>query len=124
MKDDATTNIKELKDLIVKFRDDRNWKRFHDPKNLAEAISIESTELLELFLWKTTDDIEKKLQDIDYKEEVSSELADVLIFCLNFADRTGIDVSVAIKQKLEKNNKKYPIDKTNNQEDFKKYNKL
>lgn len=63
MSDDKTTNIQELKGLIAKFRDDRNWKRFHDPKNLAEAISIEAGEFLEMFLWKTPQEIEKKLQD-------------------------------------------------------------
>ncbi len=120
---DSTTNIQQLRDLLLKFRDDRNWSQFHDPKNLATAISIEANELQEHFLWKSLDEINKKLEtDIQFKQKVSDELADVVIFCLNFANATNIDVSDVVQNKIDTNNKKYPVEKSAGT--AKKYNEL
>lgn len=103
-------------DDINKFRDDRNWRQFHNEKDLAISISLEASELLELFQWKTategTADIEK----------VKEELADVLIYSYMMADNLNLNIDSIIKEKLIKNNKKYPINKSKNNN--KKYTEL
>lgn len=110
---DKDTKIDELKLLLSKFRDERDWLQFHDAKNLAEAISIESGELMEHFLWKTKEEIAQKLEnDNEYRTEVGEELADVVIFCLNFANAVGYDISQLIEDKINKSGKKYPVDKS------------
>ena len=86
---------------IRKFRKDRDWDQFHTPENLAKAISIESGELLEHFLW-----------DNKYnKEEVCEELADVMVYCLHMADSLGVNIEDIINKKMDKNEKKYPVEK-------------
>ena len=92
----------ELINEIIKFRNDRNWNQFHTPENLAKSISIESAELLEHFQWG-------KEYNID---EVSEELADVLIYCFYMADALDLDVKEIMLNKLGKNAQKYPIDKS------------
>jgi dCTP diphosphatase len=95
---------------IRKFRDDRDWKQFHNPKDLAVSISIEAAELLELFQWKAGE--ESARFAADNRERVSEEIADVAIYLVELADITGIDLAKAIDAKLEKNAKKYPVDKS------------
>jgi NTP pyrophosphatase (non-canonical NTP hydrolase) len=95
---------------IRKFRDDRDWKQFHNPKDLAVSISIEAAELLELFQWKSGE--ESARFAAENRERVSEELADVAIYLIELADITGIDLAKAIEAKLEKNAEKYPIDKS------------
>lgn len=122
-KNDKNTQIQELKDLLVDFREKRDWKQFHNPKDLAEAISIEAGELLELFLWQTKEDVANKLSsDSEFKKEMEDELADIVSFCINFANTTDIDIVSAVINKIEKNNKKYPEDKAKGTAT--KYNKL
>jgi NTP pyrophosphatase (non-canonical NTP hydrolase) len=112
MDSDSKTSIEQLKKLLLDFRDERDWEQFHDPKNLAEAISIEAAELLELFLWKSPNDVTHLLKsDAKFKDAVEDELADILSFILNFANATNIDVSRAVSNKIEKNRKKYPVEK-------------
>jgi NTP pyrophosphatase (non-canonical NTP hydrolase) len=112
MASDSTTRIAQLKELLLKFRDERDWKQFHDPKNLAEAISIEAAELLELFLWKSPKDVAHLLKsNANFKSAVEDEFADIFCFILNFANATNIDVSYAVRTKVEKNRRKYPVDK-------------
>lgn len=109
---DKDTNIQALKDLLIKFRDKRDWAQFHDPKNIAEAISIESGELQELFLWKDKEDVVEKIKnDKNFKKRVGEELADIIIFTLNFANATNLDVSEIVIDKIKKADKKYPADK-------------
>ena len=123
MKEDQKTTIQELKEMLRKFRDDRNWKQFHDPKNLAEAISIEAGELQESFLWKDKEKIIQLLKEgQEFRKEVGEELADVVIFCLNFANATNLDIASVIKEKIRKNDGKYPIEKIKGS--CTKYNKL
>jgi dCTP diphosphatase len=95
---------------IRKFRDDRDWKKFHDPKNLAVSISIEAAELLELFQWMSGEEATRYAGE--NRERVSEEIADVAIYLIELADITGIDLAHAIEAKLEKNAKKYPIEKS------------
>ena len=115
--------IKELQEKIIKFRDKRDWAQFHDPKNLAEAISIEAGELQEHFLWKDKKDVIKKLkEDKKFRTEVGEELADIVIFCINFANSTNMDIASLVLDKINKSNKKYPVEKAKG--NATKYNKL
>ena len=90
MDSDSGTTIQTLKQLLRDFRNERDWEQFHDPKNLAEAISIEAAELLELFLWKTPADVRRSIKNPAFKETVEEEVADVLCFSLSLANVAGI----------------------------------
>ena len=92
----------ELKEEIIEFQKERDWKKFHTPENLAKSISIEAAELLEHFQWGKEYD----------KREVAEELADVLIYCLYMADALDFDIKEIIRNKMEKNAIKYPVDKS------------
>jgi len=108
---------KELIEKIIKFRDDRNWSQFHNPKDLAISISLEAAELLELFQWSNSDEaVENNYQ------ELKDELADILIYCTLMADKLDIDLDEAVKSKLEKNEQKYPVEKSYNSKE--KYDQL
>lgn len=100
-----------LQERIVKFRDDRDWKQFHNPKDLAIAITIETAELLECFRWKSKTDVEKLLNS-DKSNEVKEEIADILIFLLNLSDVVGVDIIKEANKKLDSNEEKYPIEKS------------
>jgi NTP pyrophosphatase (non-canonical NTP hydrolase) len=119
---DNKTTIEELKKLVVKFRDERDWKKYHKPKDLAASINIEAAELLEQFQWKSDEEINEMLKDENKFDKISDELADIIDYCLSFSDVTKIDVSEALKKKIEENKKKYPVEKFKG--DYKKYNEL
>ena len=104
----------------LQFRDARDWKQFHDPKNLAEAICIESAELLEKFLWSTTD----KSHEIDNQKlkEIKEEIADIMIFLMYLCSGLNIDLVQAVENKIEINAKKYPIE--NAKSSSKKYSEF
>ncbi len=104
-------------DMILKFRDDRDWKQFHNPKDLAISISLEAAELLEVFQWSGTDVV-----CADKKEKVAEELADVLVYCTLMADACGLDMDEIVQKKMEQNNKNYPVEKAKGRSD--KYNKI
>jgi len=93
-------NLKELEKIIVKFRDEREWKKFHTPKNIAVSIVIEAAELLEHFQWS---------DECKDKKEISYEMADVLAYLLLLADECGIDLEKAFLEKMEINENKYPV---------------
>jgi len=95
--------IDELIEKIRQFRDERNWEQFHNSKDLALAISIEAAELLELFLWKESEDFDR--------EKLNEELADILTFCLLLADKHKLDIGKIISDKIKKNAEKYPVEK-------------
>lgn len=97
---------------IRKFREDREWSQFHTPENLAKAINIEAGELLEHFLWDNNFN----------KEEVCEELADVMVYCLHMADCLDVDIEDIINKKMDKNEKKYPVEKARG--NSKKYTEL
>lgn len=99
--------IQELVDEINQFRDERNWRQFHNAKDLALSISLEASELLELFQWKSADDVVSGSQ-----QELAEELADVLIYCLMLADDLDFDPGTIIRQKLETNRQKYTIEES------------
>jgi NTP pyrophosphatase (non-canonical NTP hydrolase) len=114
------SEIRAITEKIKKFRDDREWMQFHDPKNMAVSIILEASELLEHFQWKTTEEVEKyaKLNHV----EIRDEIADIALYLFELADNLGIDLIDAMEQKLEKNEIKYPIEKAKGKHT--KYNKL
>ena len=93
-------------DKINKFRDDRHWRQFHNEKDLAISISLEAAELLELFQWKSPEEVRETSI-----ERIKEELADVLIYSHMLAGNLDLDIDEIIEEKLEKNNIKYPVDK-------------
>ena len=99
------SDFKELLTLLEKFRDDRDWGQFHNSKNLSLALSIEAAELNELFLWKK----ESESEAID-RQRLREELADVFAYAIMLAGRHGLDVSEIVKEKIEKNARKYPVE--------------
>lgn len=111
---DRSTTIQELAQEVIRFRDARNWKQFHDPKNLATGMAIECAELQELFLWKDADEVRELLGTVAGKARLSEELADVFVFLLYLSDACDIDLSDAVRRKMEVNERKYPIDKSYN----------
>ena len=109
---DSDTTIQQLKDFLLKFREERDWTKFHNPKDLAIAASVEMGEFLEKFIWKDKAEVILKLkEDLQYRKEVGDELVDVIIYCLQFADTNGIDVSEAFYRKMGENAGKYPVEK-------------
>ncbi len=106
--DHMSDSIKELIEQVVAFRDARDWKQFHNPKDLAISISLEAAELLEVFQWSGSDteaDSEKKIK------KIKEELADVLIYSLLMGNDLGLDISEIVNAKIEENNRKYPAEK-------------
>ncbi len=93
-------SINELQNKVAEFRDERDWKKYHTPKDLSLSITLEAAELLELFQWR----------DDGYKKErLEEEMADVMIYLLSLADVADIDLGKAVLSKLEKNKQKYPV---------------
>tara|TARA_Y100000588_G_scaffold260806_1_gene275374 strand:+ start:7900 stop:8256 length:357 start_codon:yes stop_codon:yes gene_type:complete len=111
MKNDRDTHVSELKEAIGAFIDARNWSQYHSPKNLAMSIAIEAAEMMEHFQWTTVEEARTAMEDPEVRAEVREELADVMIYCLSFARHTGIDVSGAVLDKLEKNEHRFPVDR-------------
>lgn len=112
---DRTTRIGDLKRMIERFNEARDWRPWHKPKNLAMSILIEAAELAEHFQW---DDHEAIARFPKAKwREIGSELADVLIYCLTFANRTDIDISRAVEAKVRYNSRKYPARVVKNNRD-------
>ena len=112
--------IKELSELVTDFRDERDWKQFHNLKDLSAAIAIEASELQEEFLWKSDEEIRDKLKD--NKDGIEDEVADILAYLLSFCDIAKIDPCESLIRKLKKNAVKYPITKSKGSN--KKYNQL
>ena len=102
---------------VLKFRDDRNWKQFHNPKDLALSICLEAAELLEVFQWSGSDTVcEGK------KDKIREELADVLNYCILMADVYDLNMDEIVQEKIKLNNQKYPVDKA--KDSAKKYDEL
>ena len=97
------SDIKEITEALIKFRNERDWEQFHNPKDLAIALNIEAGELLENFLWKSHKEADK--------EKVKEELADVLTYSFLLAEKYGFNIKDIILDKMKKNGEKYPIDK-------------
>lgn len=110
---DSHQTISFLKKEVEKFVKERKWNKYHTLKELAQAISIESTELLELFLFKNLA-LDEILNDSDLISKISEEFADIFIYLLSFANVINLDISYAFQKKIEKNRKKYPLSEFSN----------
>ena len=110
---DVDTTIQTIKDIVNRFRDERDWRQYNDPKSVAEALSIEAAELLEVFLWKDKTEIAKELHENQgFRTTLADEMADVLVYLLELSTDTEIDLSEAVANKIKKNELKYPISKS------------
>jgi NTP pyrophosphatase (non-canonical NTP hydrolase) len=105
---------KELQKALMEFRDEREWQQFHNPKDLALALSIEAAELNELFLWKRPEDADQ--------DKIKEELADVLAYALLLAETYGLDINQIVLDKIKMNTEKYPVDRAKGT--AKKYDEL
>lgn len=115
------SEIKQLTERVLAFRDERDWKQFHNTKDLALSLVLESTEVLEIFQWKQDKDAINAVAQ-ERKEDLADELADVFCYTLLMANDLGIDLGEALKAKIEKNIAKYPVDKAKGSD--KKYTEL
>lgn len=104
----TATSLRELQDRLIEFRDRRGWKKFHNPKDLALSVSIESAELLELFQWKSEDDITEAQDNAEFAAAAAGEIADVLIYLVLLAGELGIDPIEAAIAKIAENEKRFP----------------
>ena len=114
------SKIKDLTKRIIAFRDARDWKQFHNPKDVALSLVLEAGEVMEHFQWKNKEEMEKHI--VDAREEIGEELADVLFWVLLMGHDAKIDVLDALEKKLKKNEAKYPVEKSKGKHT--KYNKL
>ena len=103
------SDIAKLTDALVKFRDERDWKQFHNPKDCALSLSLEAAEVLEHFQWKNGEELEKYV--IERKIDIAEELADVLYWVLLLSNDLKIDLVEAFEKKMIRNGKKYPVEK-------------
>ncbi|MDB5265937.1 MAG: nucleotide pyrophosphohydrolase [Parcubacteria group bacterium] len=101
--------IEDLTAEVTAFRDERDWKQFHNPKDMAISLSLEAAEVLEHFQWKNKEEVDTHLAS--HKTEISEELADVLYWVLLMSNDLEIDISDAFRKKLKKNGTKYPVEK-------------
>jgi dCTP diphosphatase len=108
---DSTTTVAELKARVLAFARERDWEQFHAPKNLSMALAAEAGELMEHFLWATPEASRAVVLDPEKRQKISEELADVVIYALEFANVTGLDVAAAIQEKMLANAQKYPVEK-------------
>ena len=110
----AMTDLEELRQKVVEFTRERDWDQFHDGKNLAIALSLEASELLEIFLWKNAEDADV--------EKIKEELADVVNYAILLADKYNLDIKQIVLEKMKRNAEKYPVEKARGT--AKKYNEL
>jgi NTP pyrophosphatase (non-canonical NTP hydrolase) len=115
-----STAIESLTAEIRAFRDARDWLQFHNPKELAVAITAEAGELLQHFVWQSAEQSERRV--IERRSEVESEIADVAILLFELADNCGIDLAAAMRAKLARNEARYPVEKARGSN--RKYNEL
>jgi len=109
--DDMTTHVAELKEMVRRFSEERDWNQFHNAKDLAIGIVTEASELLETFRFKSEKEVEDLFSDQSTAKDVRDELSDIFYFALRLAQKYGIDVSKSLEEKIKDNAKKYPIEK-------------
>jgi NTP pyrophosphatase (non-canonical NTP hydrolase) len=109
---DSVTSVAELRQRVLAFARERDWEQFHSPKNLSMALAAEAGELMEHFLWTAPEASRAVADDPQRRGRVAEELADVVIYALQFANATGLDVAAAVEAKLAANALKYPVEKS------------
>jgi dCTP diphosphatase len=119
---DSTTTTGELKARVLAFAQERDWEQFHAPKNLSMALAAEAAELMEHFLWVTPERSREVTADPVKRAKIAEELADIVIYALEFANIAGLDVASTIEAKMAANAKKYPVEKSRGRAD--KYTEL
>lgn len=123
MNDKSVSELDNLKKMLVSFRNERDWKQFHSPVNLAIALQLESTEVLECFQWKAEDHkFSEWIADSDNRKALEDELADVLSYLLLLSESLDVDLYQATLTKIRENAEKYPVHKSKG--NSKKYNQL
>ncbi len=108
---DENTTIGTLKKEVLAFAHERDWEQFHSPKNLSMAIAAEAAELMEPLLWVTPEESRAVMARPEKRAALQDELADIVVYCLEFANQTGIDLASAITAKMARNAAKYPVEK-------------
>lgn len=108
---DSTTTVEDLRQLVREFVNERDWEKFHAPKNVSMAMAIEVAELMEHFQWLSVEESRQLPQDPARLAAVGEELADVLCYGIALANTLGIDISETMQQKMEKNRAKYPVER-------------
>jgi dCTP diphosphatase len=108
---DSTTTVSVLRDRVLAFVRERDWEQFHSPKNLSMALSAEAAELMEHFLWASPEESRKVAAEPAKRAKIAEELADIVIYALEFANVTGLDVAASIESKIAANALKYPVEK-------------
>ncbi|MGB0408668.1 MAG: nucleotide pyrophosphohydrolase [Opitutales bacterium] len=119
---DSETNLQEIKDKVLAFARERDWEQFHSPKNLSMAIAAEAAELMEHFLWQSPEQSRVDMRTDQVRAQVEEELADILIFAIEFANMNAIDIAAGIEAKMRRNAEKYPVEKARGRSD--KYTEL
>jgi len=122
MTTDSTTTLADLKQRVLAFARERDWEQFHSPKNLSMALAAETGELMEHFLWTEHAASRARAEEPGRRQKIEEEIADVVIYALEFANVTGIDLASAIDAKLAANALKYPVEKARGRAD--KYTEL
>ena len=117
---DEVTNISELKEEVDKYIEEREWKKYHNPKDLSLSLVIELAELMEIFQWEDQESIDEMLDDEEELEKIKDEVADVAIYLLSFCNTADIDLSSTVLNKIEKIKEKYPKEKVLDEEVYKK----
>ncbi|HEY1791726.1 MAG TPA: MazG-like family protein [Opitutaceae bacterium] len=108
---DSSATIAQLRERILAFVRERDWEQFHSPKNLSMALAAEAAELMEHFLWAAPDESRAIAASSAKRGKIAEELADVVIYALEFANATGLDVAASIESKIAANAAKYPVEK-------------
>lgn len=108
-------SLSALLDRVLRFRDERDWEQFHNPKDMAISLALESNELLEIFQWKSREEVEDKLNEL--RSSIGSELADVLYWVLLMSHDLKIDLLEAFEKKMKENETKYPVKKAKGRKD-------
>ncbi len=109
---DSATTVAELRERVMAFVRERDWEQFHAPKNLSMALSAEAAELMEHFLWATPEESRSVASNPAKRAKIAEELADVVIYALEFANATGLDIAASIESKIAANARKYPVEKS------------
>lgn len=119
---DSTSTFEQIKCHVLAFARERDWEQFHTPKNLSMALAAEAAELMEHFLWATPEQSRAIAADPARRGKIADELADVVIYALEFANTSGLDLAASIEAKMAANAKKYPVEKARGRVD--KYTEL
>ena len=114
-------NLDVIKEKLKQFSKERDWEQYHSPKNLAMALSVEVAELVEIFQWSNSGGLDE-IKDQEIRKQIEEEVADIFIYLIKISGKLNLDLTKIITEKIDKNEKKYPVSKSKGKSD--KYNKL